>query len=163
MQIIKIEPLTRAAFAPFGDVIEFSGEAESFEINNGTTTRFHDLATITATGQHARATISLARAMPFDLPLKLTMMERHPLGSQAFIPIKPARFLVLVALDHGSKPHQPKAFLTAPGQGINFTQNTWHGVLTALDQQTDFLIVDRVGDGDNLEIFEFPDPFMVQI
>lgn len=159
---IKIEPLTREAFLEFGDVIEVTPDTSSHPINAGTTERFHDLATAIATGEDARTIISIARAQPFILPLKLGMVERHPFGSQAFVPLKPTRFLVVVAPDEDGKPGEPRAFMAAPGQGINYFLGTWHGVLTALDEVTDFLIVDRDGDGKNLETFDFDTPWSIE-
>ncbi|MCF6302828.1 MAG: ureidoglycolate lyase, partial [Devosiaceae bacterium] len=97
----------------------------------------------------------------FSLPLKLKMLERHPDGSQAFIPVTPTRFLVVVAGDKNGTPTTPRAFMAAPGQGINYFQNTWHGVLTALDLATDFIIVDRAGDGKNLQIHKIIEPYEI--
>jgi len=162
MTTIKIQPLTRKAFAIFGDVIEIASDNESYPINAGTTQRFHDLGTVVATGEDARPIISMARAQPFELPLSLALVERHPNGSQAFIPVRPTRFLVVVAPDENGRPGTPRAFMAAPGQGVNYFLGTWHGVLTALDDETDFLIVDREGDGDNLETFTFAQPYTVE-
>ena len=161
MKKIELQPLTQKAFAPFGNVIEIGPDAKSFGINAGTTQRFHDLASVTTSGTNARPIISMARAQPFTLPLTLAMLERHPNGSQAFVPVIPTRFVVIVAPDEGGKPGTPLAFMTSPGQGINYLQNVWHGVLTALDQVTDFIIVDRAGDGENLEIHNLDHPYQV--
>ena len=160
MTTITAERLTAAAFAPFGDVIEISPDAVDQPINGGTTKRF-DIAKATATGTNAGVIISMARATPFELPLELTMVERHPHGSQAFVPVSPARFLVVVAPDEGGRPGTPRAFLAAPGQGINYHRGTWHGVLTALDAQTDFIIVDRKGDEPNCDTFDYPEPYRI--
>lgn len=161
MKRIELEPLTAEEFAPFGNVIEIGKDAQSFGINAGTTERFHDLANVTISGDNARPIISMARAQPFSLPLKLDMLERHPDGSQAFIPVTPTRFIVVVAPDENGTPGTPRAFMTSPGQGVNYTQNSWHGVLTALDVVTDFIIVDRAGDGDNLQVFEIAEPYEI--
>jgi ureidoglycolate lyase len=158
---ITIAPLTADAFAPFGDVIAIDPARGSFPINGSTTQRFHDLATAEATGSNARVVISLARATPFALPLELTVVERHPFGSQAFVPVVPTRFLVIVAPDEKGTPGTPRAFLAAPGQGINYRRGTWHGVLTALDGETDFIIIDREGREPNLEEFHYPEPWTI--
>ena len=158
---IFIEPLTAEAFAPFGQVIQTEG-AHHYPINNGMTERFHDLARVELGGVHPRPLISIFRGQPYSLPLALPMVERHPLGSQAFFPLSDRPFLVIVALDHAGTPQMPRAFLTAPGQGVNIAMNTWHGVLTPLDQASDFLVVDRGGDGNNLEEHHFSEPFEVQ-
>lgn len=159
MTNIKIEPLTRDAFAPFGDIIAIDPKQAHHPINGGTTQRFHDLSTAIATGEDAHVILSMARATPFTLPYTLTMVERHPEGSQCFMPVQPCRFLVIVAPDEKGKPGTPRAFLAEPGHGINYFRGTWHGVLTALDHPTDFLIVDREGKGPNLETFDYPEPW----
>lgn len=160
MPTIRTEPLTRDAFAPFGQVIETAGAAH-YPINAGMAERYHDLATVEVAGDGARAIISLARAKPRTLPLTLDLVERHPLGSQAFHPLSPRPFLVVVAPDARGRPGTPRAFLTAPGQGVNYFRGTWHGVLAALDEEADFLVVDRAGPGNNLEEFHFDDPYVI--
>lgn len=154
--MIRPEPLDAAAFAPFGDVIEASGAPWKM-INEGRCARHHDLARLTA-AEGGRLGISVFRSDPVSLPYALRLMERHPLGSQAFLPLSGDPFLVVVAPDDGGAPGQPRAFLTAPGQGVNYLANIWHGVLTPLGRQADFVVVDRIGDGANLEerVFETP-------
>jgi ureidoglycolate lyase len=161
MQTILIEPLTPEEFAPFGQVIQMEG-AQHFSINNGSTERYHDLARVELGGVHARPLISIVRGQPYALPLTLNLAERHPLGSQAFYPLSDRPFLVIVALDTHDGPATPRAFLTAPGQGVNLAMNTWHGVLTPLGEVSDFLVVDRGGEGNNLEEHIFSTPFLVR-
>lgn len=163
MKLLQAEPLTSAAFAPFGDVIEFRAGDQDHAINAGTTRRFHDQATAVALGEGSRVAMSLARAEPFSTPITISMVERHPLGSQAFIPLEPARFLVVVAPDADGRPGELRAFLTSPGQGINYHVGTWHGVLTTLEKPTDFLIVDRIGSGANLEESKVDPPYQIQL
>lgn len=159
MTHIEIEPLTVTAFAPFGDVLDTSGVPDVV-INQGLCGRYHDRAAVDIT-QGGRAGISLFRADLRQLPLTLQMMERHPLGSQAFVPMSMDGFLVIVAPDAGGRPGQPLAFLTAPGQGVNFHRNTWHGVLTPIAGPGLFAVIDRIGDGDNLQEHWFDDPYTV--
>jgi ureidoglycolate lyase len=161
MKEIEIQPLTKDAFAPFGEVIEMEG-AQNFPINAGTCIRYHDLAKIETTGEKARPMISLMRAKPSTLPLELRMVERHPLGSQAFIPLSDNLFLVVVAEETGDGPGEPLAFRTGPGQGVNIGRNVWHGVLTPLDHLSDFAVVDRGGDGVNLEEHIYRAPFLIR-
>ncbi|MCT7377747.1 ureidoglycolate lyase [Chelativorans salis] len=160
MTRITAEPLTREAFAPFGDVIETEG-VDSFLINDGMCRRFHDLARVEATGENPRALVNIFRGQPYPLPLTLKMAERHPLGSQAFMPLSPRPFLVVVCPDEGGKPGVPQAFVTQPGQGVNYRRNIWHAVLTPIGEEQDFLVVDRGGDGNNLEEFIFPEPYEI--
>jgi ureidoglycolate lyase len=157
---IDIEELTAEAFAPFGQVIAREG-AQHYPINAGMTERFHDLAKIELGGANARPMISIFSGKPYALPLALTLVERHPLGSQAFYPVSPASWLVIVAEDEGGTPVRLRAFRPGPGQGVNIGMNIWHGVLTPLDQEADFLVVDRGGDGNNLEEYVFETPWIV--
>lgn len=157
-RILPLEPLTAAAFAPFGDVLEPGGA--SFPINGGMVDRFHDLARVETLG--GRLGISMGRGRPYALPLEVTLVERHPLGSQAFVPMSEAPFLVVVAPEEGGVPGRPRAFLTAPGQGVNYLRGTWHGVLTPLGRVGTFLIVDRIGDGANLEEYRYDLPWRIE-
>jgi ureidoglycolate lyase len=162
MTRIVAQPLTREAFTPFGDVIE-TEDAQSFLINSGMCRRFHDLARVDVAGENARVLVSLFRAQPYSLPLKLGMVERHPLGSQAFMPLSPRPFLVVACPDEGGRPGLPQAFITRPGQGVNYARNIWHGVLTPIGEEQDFLVVDRGGEGNNLEEFFFPEPYEIHL
>ncbi|OYR11015.1 ureidoglycolate lyase [Brucella grignonensis] len=155
-EVLEVEPLTKAAFAPFGDVIEVDG-AERRLINNGTTERFHDLARVEATGTDARVLINIFRGQSFAAPINVVMMERHPFGSQAFIPLNGRSFLVVVAEDVEGKPARPRAFLARGDQGVNYWRNVWHHPLVSLEQTSDFLIVDRAGNENNLEEYFLPD------
>lgn len=159
---IIVEPLTREAFAPFGQVIAADATAHHYPINAGMTERFHDLARVELGGVHPRPLISIFRGKPYTLPLALTLVERHPLGSQAFFPLSSAPFLSIVAPDEAGAPGRPRAFLVPSGHGVNIAMNTWHGVLTPLGEAiADFLVVDRGGDGNNLEEFTFVAPYTV--
>ena len=160
MKTIRIEPLTREAFAPFGDVIETEG-AQHYPINGGMCERYHDLARVGISGLGARQLISIFIGQPYALPLQLKMVERHPLGSQAFVPLSPQPFLAIVAPDGGGKPGIPRAFMTNGAQGVNYPANVWHGVLTPLGGEQRFLVIDRGGEGNNLEEFEFEAPFLI--
>ncbi|HEY8575045.1 MAG TPA: ureidoglycolate lyase [Devosia sp.] len=157
---ISIEPLTAEVFATFGQVIQIEG-AHHYPINGGMTERFHDLAKVELGGDSARPLISIFRGQPYALPLSLRLVERHPLGSQAFFPIGAASWLVIVAEDEGGTPASIRAFRPAAGQGVNIAMNVWHGVLTVLDEPSDFIVVDRGGDGNNLEEHHFPEPFLI--
>ncbi|WP_137152879.1 ureidoglycolate lyase [Devosia sp. FKR38] len=160
MTQIRIEPLSAEAFAPFGQVIEMAG-AHHYPINAGMTERYHDLARVELAGVHARPLISIFRGQPYALPLPLKLVERHPLGSQAFYPLGQSPWLVIVAEDDAGQPVRLRAFQPSPGQGVNIAINTWHGVLTPLEVAADFLVVDRGGDGINLEEHHFDAPWMI--
>lgn len=162
MKSLVAQKLTDGAFALYGSVIDFNREP-SFAINNGKCDRYHSLAQSVAIGGNAKTIISLGFGRPYQLPLAVEMMERHPFGSQAFIPLEPYPFLVIVAEDDHGKPSNPTAFLTEEGQGVNYNINTWHAVLTPLERATKFLIVDRDGDGNNLEEYFFDEPYLVNL
>lgn len=155
---ITCQPLTAEAFAPFGDVLDCTGDPDKM-INAGMCGRFHDRAQMDF--GDGRAGLSLFQAQPRSLPYRLDLLERHPMGSQAFIPMSEHGFLVTVARDAGGRPDVPLAFLSAPGQGINLHRGTWHGVLTPLHLPGLFAVVDRIGPGANLEEFILDPPYLV--
>lgn len=157
-RIIATEPLTAAAFAPFGDVLDATGRPDKL-INQDMCGRYHDLARLDFDG--GRVGISLFLSEKRAFPYRLEMVERHPLGSQAFLPMSLAPFLVIVCPDDNERPGAPRAFLTSPGQGINLHRGTWHGVLTPLEEPGLFGVIDRIGPGANLEEVWFEEPWTV--
>lgn len=152
---ITIRPLTAEAFAPFGDVLDTAGEPDKL-INKGMCGRYHDRAKLDFAD--GRAGISLFKAKLRSLPMKLELVERHPEGSQAFLPLDAAPFVVVVAPDEGGKPGRPLAFMTQPGQGVNYHRGVWHGVLAPVSGNGLFAVVDRIGSGANLEEYPFDEP-----
>ncbi|MBS0515292.1 MAG: ureidoglycolate lyase [Proteobacteria bacterium] len=150
-RIATIEALTQAEFAPFGDVIEAGGGARHFPINNGTTERYHDLAKVEVDGA-GRAIISIFRAQPRTLPFAITLLERHPLGSQAFMPLNGRPYLVAVAARGKTfGADDVRVFLARGDQGVNYAAGVWHHPLLALGEVGDFLVVDRGGPGANCD------------
>ncbi|MEX6506427.1 ureidoglycolate lyase [Jiella sp. M17.18] len=160
MTEIVPQPLTAAAFAPFGEVIETAG-AEERLINNGSTIRYHGLAGVDVAAGGGRPLISIFRGQPFALPIEIAMMERHPLGSQAFYPLSGRPWLVVVAKDAAGRPGDPLAFLAQGDQGVNYAPGVWHHPLLSLDGTSDFLIVDREGPGSNLEEVPYRQSFRI--
>jgi len=163
MTQIQTEPLTAPAFAPFGDVLQATGDFRL--INQGMCQRHHDRARIDVgidvggdVGGDARPGISIFNAQPRTLPYTFDLIERHPEGSQAFLPMTGHPFLVIVSL---GPQHTPRAFLTNGTQGINLHRGTWHGVLTPLHAPGLFAVVDRIGTTPNLEEYHYPHPFTV--
>ena len=148
MTTIRIEPITAEAFAPFGDLLTPRATPDRM-INAGRCERHHALATVERHG--GEAIISIFRSEAVSLPYDCTLLERHPLGSQAFIPLGADAWLSVVAPDEGGKPGAPLAFIVPAGMGVNLRAGVWHGVLTPLDGPADFLVVDREGEGVNLE------------
>jgi ureidoglycolate lyase len=148
---LSAQPLTREAFATFGEVIELDG-ARQITINDGLTTRFHDLCKIDVSDDGGYAIVNVFRSAPLPLPHRVRVMERHPLGSQAFIPVDDLPFLVLVATDvNPVSASDLTLFVTNGRQGINIHKNTWHHFQIVLGKRRDFIVIDRGGGGDNLE------------
>ena len=155
MRTLTPLPLSADTFAPYGDVLDATGDFRL--INAGLCRRHHDRATID-TGPDAHTGISIFLAEARTLPYSFDLIERHPAGSQAFIPMTEHPFLVIVAETPLS---DPQAFLTNGHQGINLHRGTWHGVLTPLHGPGLFAVVDRIGTTPNLEEFRYATPFTV--
>lgn len=150
--VLKLETLTHEAFAPFGEVIEASEHVQQFSINEGNTQRYHDLATIDP-GEDGKAIVSIFRGQPRSLPFTVTMMERHPKGSQAFIPMSGQPYLVVVApKGDAPKPSDLRLFLARGNQGVNYATGVWHHPLLGLETVVDFIVIDRQGPGDNCDV-----------
>jgi ureidoglycolate lyase len=149
--VIAAVPLTAAAFAPFGNVIETAGHTPRI-INEGTSERFDDLAPVDVVANGGRPLISIFKATPRPLPFTVKGLERHPLSSQAFYPLDGLPFLVVVA-EPGDKPWGSRihAFRAAGNQGVSYRRNTWHHALLALGQTCHFLVVDRGGAEENCD------------
>ncbi|GLS86583.1 ureidoglycolate lyase [Cypionkella aquatica] len=159
MSDIHPEPLTAAAFAPFGDVLDATADFRL--INDGMCQRHHDRARLdfaAETDATNRPGISIFKATPRALPYRFDLIERHPEGSQAFIPMSEQPFLVIVA---ASPQDKPRAFLTNGAQAINLHRGTWHGVCTPLSAPGLFAVVDRIGTSANLEEYRYPQPWVV--
>ena len=155
MQVLTPLLLTADRFAPYGDVLEATGDFRL--INDGWCQRHHDRARLDF-GPDGRAGISIFRAKARSLPYAFDLIERHPDGSQAFLPMSDHPFLVIVASSPDLAPH---AFLTNGAQGINFHRGSWHGVLTPLAGPGLFAVVDRIGSTANLEEFRFAERWTV--
>ncbi len=146
------EPLTAEAFAPFGSVIEASDAATRIDINEGHAVRYDALAAVDVAEGGGTPVISLFRAKPLAEPV-LEVFERHPLGSQSFVPLSGRRYLVAVAPAGEFDPAQIHLFRAEPHQGVHYRKGVWHHFLLVLEEG-DFLVVDRAGPGDNCEEVE---------
>ena len=153
LQLIA-QPLTPEAFAAFGEVID-SRSSEHFLINAGRTRRHHDLAKVEVAGESPRVLISIFVSQPVEVPLELSFLERHPLGSQAFMPLHEEQFLIVVAPPGDTiDPAPVRAFITDGRQGVNYAKGTWHAIQSVLEREGEFLVVDRGGAGHNCD--EYP-------
>lgn len=158
---LTVQPLTREAFAPFGEVIEASDAVKHFTINAGNTERYHDLAHIEP-GADGRVIVSIFRGQPRALPFSVRMMERHPLASQAFIPMSGKSYLVVVApAGEPPKVEDLKVFLARGDQGVNYATGVWHHPLLALDGVCDFIVIDRSGPGHNCDEVQLDTPGVI--
>lgn len=152
--VIKSKKITKENFAKFGDVIS-TQNIKSTDINNGYAKRFDNLADINTSNNNGTTSMSIFSALKRSFPMKIDMMEKHPLGSQAFIPMKETNFISFVS-PPGDKPDISKieSFVVSPGIGINYKPNIWHFPLISTENMN-FLVVDRKGAGENLIIYNF--------
>ena len=152
--VIKPKKITKENFAKFGDVIS-TQDIKPMDINNGYAKRFDNLADINISKNDGTAIVNIFSALKRSFPMKIDMMEKHPLGSQAFIPMKETNFIAFVA-PYGNKPEISKieSFIVSPGMGINYKPGIWHFPLISTENMN-FLVVDRKGAGDNLIIYNF--------
>ncbi|MBR1212872.1 ureidoglycolate lyase [Bradyrhizobium sp. JYMT SZCCT0180] len=149
MLTLSIVPLTKAGFAPFGDVVE-TGDVKPKLINEGFAERFDELANIDVAAEGGEVNVSLFIGSARPVPLVIKLMERHPLGSQLFMPLGGAPWLVVVCTDPGV-PLSYRAFAASGRQGVNYARNCWHHPLLVVGQTSPFIVVDRKGTGSNLE------------
>ena len=152
--IINPIKITKENFSGFGDLIS-SENIEPIDINAGYAKRFDNLANINTLKDKGKTIVSIFSALKRKFPMKINMMEKHPLGSQAFMPMKETTFLVFVA-PPGDLPiiNKIKSFIIPPKKGINYKPGVWHFPLISTED-TDFLVIDRKGSGDNLIIHNF--------
>lgn len=157
--LLHAQPLSKKGFSPYGDVIEVEG-ARHFPINAGKIERYHDLARVELDGaQEGKVLISIVKCNePSQLPYRVELIERHCLGSQAFIPLSHARMVIVVG--HANKPVQAdqlEAFVSNGEQGINYRPGVWHIPLIAFEEGQQFMVVDRGGAGEDCEEVRFDD------
>ena len=155
MRELAPEPLTAEAFAPFGRVIEASDHAVKLDINQGHAVRYDRLAEIDVADGGGGGVISLFRARPLDEPV-LKTFERHPLGSQSFIPLSGRPYLVAVAPAGDFDPASVRLFQAEGHQGVHYGKGVWHHFLLVLEADSDFLVIDRAGPGENLDEVALP-------
>jgi ureidoglycolate lyase len=152
--IIKPKKITRKNFKKFGDLIS-TKKIKPININNGYAKRFNNLCRINTSSKKGNTIMSIFSAKKRKFPMKIVMMEKHPLGSQAFIPMSETKFLVFVA-PKGKKPNTKKieSFIVPKQAGINYKPGIWHFPLIST-KSVNFLVIDRKGIGNNLAIYKF--------
>ena len=153
-KIIKPTGITRENFAAYGDLIS-SDSIKPININAGYAKRFDNLAKINTSKDKGKTIVSIFSALKRSFPMKIDMMEKHPLGSQAFVPMKETIFLSFVA-PPGDAPEINKiqSFIIPPKMGINYKPGIWHFPLISTED-TNFLVIDRKGNDENLTIHKF--------
>ena len=161
--LLKPEPLLAETFQPYGDVIEVREGAECLSINYGHTQRFHDLASLDLLQEGGRSLVNIFRSTPLEQPIKIEVMERHPLSSQLFFPLSNRPYLVVVSDAEVVEPSSLKVFIASAIQGVNYHPGIWHHYSLALDQMSDFLVIDRGGPGKNCEEIFFNDDITIII
>ena len=152
--VVKPKPITKENFKKFGDMIT-TADIKPIEINNGYAKRYDGIANLNTKKDNGESTISIFSALRRSFPMKIDMMEKHPLGSQAFIPMIDTSFLIFVA-PQGEKPNINKieSFVVPKQTGINYKPGVWHFPLISL-KNMNFLVIDRKGKGENLIIHKF--------
>jgi ureidoglycolate lyase len=156
------KPLTAQTFAAFGDVIEASYNAENFTINEGFTQRFHDLAKVDVNDNDGHTIVNIFRSKPLVQPIAIKMMERHPHSSQAFIPMGLNSYLVVVAPAGEFDIKKIQVFIANSNQGVNYHKGTWHHFCLALGSESDFLVIDRGGEGDNCDVLALDGSLVIE-
>ena len=160
MRRLVVSTLSAEGFAPYGEVLDASGAPTSFA-NNGTVEVHRDVARIDVAHDGGRACLSVVRAKGGTLPLRIEVMESHPLGSQAIAPLGAASMLVVVAPSGPLDLEHIAAFRASDHQGVSYRRGVWHHPLISLESDGDFLIVDRSGKGENLVLERLPQPIEV--
>lgn len=155
---LPLLPLTRASFQPFGDLLDASGTPDELA-NQGAAQIYRNRAEVDV--GDGRVSVNVVRTSPKRLPLLIEMMERHPLGSQAFSPLSGADWLVVVAPAGTFDPGAIVAFRARSDQGINYRRGVWHHPLVVLDRVSDFVVIERAGEGTNLEIERLDAPLLI--
>ena len=153
-RIIKPIKINRSNFAEFGDLIS-TNNINPIYINAGYAKRFDNLADLNTLKDGGKTIVSIFSALKRTFPMKIDMMEKHPLGSQAFIPMKETTFLAFVApLGEFPEINKIQSFIIPPKTGINYKPGVWHFPLITTEN-TNFLVIDRKGSGENLVIHKF--------
>ena len=163
MHKLNAKPLSAENFAPYGNVIEVTNATNYFTINDGFTKRYHDLASIDTLKNKGKTLVNIFRSTPLPLPIAIKMMERHPLSSQAFMPLGDQPYLVVVAPKGEFNAEHIEAFLAQSYQGVNYSAGTWHHYCLALHKESDFLVIDRGANDDNCDVVHLVNPIEITI
>ncbi len=159
--VLHPTPLTRERFMPYGEVIE-AVKIRGNRMNDARFDRFDDLCDVDIVDGNVAVSIACSRTASV-LPHRIDMVERHPLGSQAFVPLSPCKMIIVVAPPGESvDPEDLRAFETNGKQGLNYRRGTWHMPLIAFETGQRFLVIDRAGEGSNCDEHTLDEPIMLQ-
>ena len=135
MLTVTLEPLTAAAFAPFGDVVAAPAVPGERALHTDA---------LTPDGEGTRVSLHVNHVLPSELPLVATRMECHPATSQTFLPLDASRYLVVVAGragDGGPDPASLKGFWSTGTHGVTYRRNVWHHGMVVLDRPARFAVL----------------------
>ncbi|MFT4769007.1 MAG: ureidoglycolate lyase [Glaciecola sp.] len=163
MKELTLRPLTAEAFAPFGELIDAQTPCEQYPINEGLTQRHHALAAVDCAKDGGAPVLSLFRAQAIETNFVLRSMERHPLGSQAFINTSGNTYAIVVARPGILDEDAIQGFLATGSQSISYHRGTWHHYLLALHTASDFVVVDRIGPGNNCDEIDLQTPLKLAL
>ena len=161
-RILEPQALDPIEFAPFGDIIDTETQTPDL-INEGHTQRFHDLAKLHLSAGSGRPSINIFRSLPASAPAIIRSMERHPLSSQAFYPLSGHPYLIAVAPPGELLTTEIRVFLGLPHQGVNYHPGVWHHYSLALNEVSDFLVVDMITNEINCDEIRLPEEEWIEI
>jgi len=162
LTLITPKLLTSEGFSAFGDVIEVNSNTNKIAINDGFTQRYHDLAKVDVEDNNGHTLINIFRSTPLLQPIAIKMMERHPHGSQAFIPMGSNSYLIVVAPAGDFEVNNIEVFIANSNQGVNYHKGTWHHFCLALGSESDFLVIDRGGEGQNCDVLKLDGSLVIK-
>ena len=161
---LTVEPLVQIAFEAFGDVIEMP-RCGGRVINDGTATRYDRVARLDLTANRGQPVLDMFHVKPVPLPAECKFLERHPISSQAFVPVGECRFIVLVApaMDDRPSADAARVFITNGRQGVNYHPGVWHHPILALGMNTGFVMIGRAEDGCDCDVAPFAEGYTITI
>ena len=134
MITLPVRPLTAEAMAPFGSVIE--RVPGGVAVNGGSSQRHEAVATLDLHRDAGRGVLAVYDARARRFPFAASVLERHRLSDQVFLPLGGPRRCVLLLAPAGVEQPQATdcvALLSNGQQGLRIAAGTWHHGLLALD------------------------------
>jgi ureidoglycolate lyase len=161
MRPLQARDISAAAFAPFGVVIDAGAKAAE-TINDGTTRRHSELASLDLRAPERDPVLGIYVAQARHFPLRIAKLERHRQAAQIFLPLGAHRFVVVVASGRDAPDwDRLQAFITAPGQGVSLNRGCWHHGLIALADGDRFAVIE--GGNYRSDTIEVPAPKALEL